>query len=591
MPTVEGQALPTKPCLWSDNGIPEVTLKDGRTVKVRTVFDHYHDNCKDYTPEYASEVTGVDPKLIEDACLAYAQLTEYNHGSGAINYAVTHEHSGNAVKLIHTMEALDALMANIDTPGGHRGHTRAPSVFDNQTTLLGGQFLRVGTKNRVTDAEQNARKICSFPLQNNADGTEVFNAMATGDPYPIKAGLTQAGGMLNQTNLQLAWDGVKNLEFYTNWNLWHDPISDLADIILPEAHWLEVECSRVAQGCGGYYGAHIACVEMPADVKWGIDIVGEWYKAAGEPFWGDDLDHAWEMGDYLRDKAVGSLGMSWQQFRAKFLEEGWYDARTTNPDGYGSCRRYETGWLMEPFQGRPGFTTATSRHELWVTDWERLMAKQNEKEAGKPYGRKYALPYYIEPKSSPFNDGYRKNNDREDYTIENYPIILSTGRRIPVYFHAEHRQLPWCRELWPVPRLEMNPLDAGKLGLKQGDWAWIETPFYKIRQCVDIFAGVKPGCANAEHSWWYPELNQVGHGFELSGCNCLVDAWAQCEGIGAPQLRGYLAKIYKATPENSPFGNPIPCGNDGTEIIHDSSDPRLKEWLPLSAERHYRKGD
>ena len=37
-------------------------------------------------------------------------------------------------------------------------------------------------------------------------------------------------------------------------------------------------------------------------------------------------------------------------------------------------------------------------------------------------------------------------------------------------------------------------------------------------------------------------------------------------------------KVYKATPENNPFGNPIPCGNDGTEIIHDSSDPRLKLW-------------
>ena len=25
-------------------------------------------------------------------------------------------------------------------------------------------------------------------------------------------------------------------------------------------------------------------------------------------------------------------------------------------------------------------------------------------------------------------------------------------------------------------------------------------------------------------------------------------------------------KVYKATPENSPFGNPVPCGDDGTEI-------------------------
>ena len=46
-------------------------------------------------------------------------------------------------------------------------------------------------------------------------------------------------------------------------------------------------------------------------------------------------------------------------------------------------------------------------------------------------------------------------------------------------------------------------------------------------------------------------------------------------------MRGVRCKIYKATPENCPDGKVIPCATeDGTEIIHDSSDPRLKEWMP-----------
>ena len=46
-------------------------------------------------------------------------------------------------------------------------------------------------------------------------------------------------------------------------------------------------------------------------------------------------------------------------------------------------------------------------------------------------------------------------------------------------------------------------------------------------------------------------------------------------------MRGYLAKVYKATPENCPDGHVIPrAPEDGTEIIYDSSDPRLKTWLP-----------
>ena len=46
-------------------------------------------------------------------------------------------------------------------------------------------------------------------------------------------------------------------------------------------------------------------------------------------------------------------------------------------------------------------------------------------------------------------------------------------------------------------------------------------------------------------------------------------------------MRGYLVKIYKATPENCPNGEVIPCApEDGTPIITDSSDERLKAWLP-----------
>ena len=46
-------------------------------------------------------------------------------------------------------------------------------------------------------------------------------------------------------------------------------------------------------------------------------------------------------------------------------------------------------------------------------------------------------------------------------------------------------------------------------------------------------------------------------------------------------MRGVPVKIYKATPENCPDGKVIPCApEDGTQIICDASDPRLREWVP-----------
>ena len=57
--------------------------------------------------------------------------------------------------------------------------------------------------------------------------------------------------------------------------------------------------------------------------------------------------------------------------------------------------------------------------------------------------------------------------DPDLFTDDN-SFLATTGRRIPVYFHNEHRQLPWCRELWPVPRIEMNPEDAERIGVELG---------------------------------------------------------------------------------------------------------------------------
>ena len=89
------------------------------------------------------------------------------------------------------------------------------------------------------------------------------------------------------------------------------------------------------------------------------------------------------------------------------------------------------------------------------------------------------------------------------------------------------------------------------------------------------------GTINANHAWWYPEMDTASHGFELVGINCCMDKYAQCWICGASQLRGNPMVVYKATEENSPFGNPVPCDSKGVPIITSADDARLKEWLPV----------
>ncbi len=171
--------------------------------------------------------------------------------------------------------------------------------------------------------------------------------------------------------------------------------------------------------------------------------------------------------------------------------------------------------------------------------------------------------------------------------LHNHPgqaFFATSGSRQPVYFHSEHRQLPWCRELWPSPRLEMNPLDAAKFGLEQGMWVWVRTPWGAIREVLDLYYGIKQGTVNCNHHWWYPEMDIASHGFDLVNINSTMSKYGQDWICGASRLRGNPILIYEATEENSPFGVIKPAYEDLdtgeiVECISDANDERLKQWL------------
>lgn len=290
---------------------------------------------------------------------------------------------------------------------------------------------------------------------------------------------------------------------------------------------------------------------------------------------------------------VGLAGFripDWDDYKAEFQKNGWFDSKVEKPEAWGTYRRYQVGTNavngdfppLPPEAQHQGWNTTTHKQEIWSLLLESWLVNGAGNDGVRPnlpysdteqFSDKEMFPLFVEAPHGPVAD--------PDLFADENSFLMTTGRRQGTYFHSEHRQLPWCRELWPAPRLEMNPADAEKLGLKQGDWAWIETEWGKVRQCVDLYHGIAPGWANAEHAWWFPELPAPTHGFTLSNIECIWDPYGQDTHISSHHMRGVPVKIYKATPENCPDGKVIPCApEDGTQIICDASDPRLKEWLP-----------
>ncbi len=555
------------------DGEIEITLKDGSTYTCRTVWEHYKDRVNEYSPETVEGICGVPADTIREAARAWATPIDPSTGypNGGIQYMLATEHACTSIQNVRALDTLTALVGAIDTPGGQRASTRAP--------IEGGQmgFANNGSAPALSEGQmEKLLGIEQFPLLYWwgmwADAATVWDAVLTGEPYKVVGAFNSSGDFMNQCNTGTAWEALKSLEFYVECNLWHTPGGGLCDIVLPAAHWLELSSPRSSQGSSGAMGATVKCIEPPGEAKFDGEIIEMIYKEKGLPYNATNPDYPEYPGvEGMLDMAVaGFEPEGWEKFNEEFQEHGWWDCKEVEPELWGTYRRYQTGALRARNAGGfvgtegdwlPGFYTPTKKLEIWSTVMESFHP-----------GEGYELPTYTEPPHSPVSDP-------EMY--EEYPLIITTGRRIPVYFHSEHRQLPWCRELWPVPRVEINPVTAAEYGIESGDWVWIETPWGKIRQVADLYYGVDPGVINCEHQWWFPEFDQSGSGYELCGVNNLVDHHARDPHCGSSNLRAYLCKIYKATPENSPFEDPVPCDHNGVEIIHTATDPRLKEWLPV----------
>lgn len=547
----------------------EVTFADGSKHTAVPVWQKFAERCAEYAPDKSAEITGVPAEKVTEAALVYGTRKDPRWGNGGIMYQLAVEHHGSSIMNCRAIELLTAITGNTDGPGGQRGATKLDVNYM-------GNFSDQ-SYSKTIDTPLNHPEIMEKQLGRDkhplfewwalwANANSIWEAGVTGEPYPVKGAVCQSGDFMNMGNTTMAWETLQQLDFMFDIDLWHHPTSEMADIILPCTHWLEIACPRQSQGSGGALGACVPCVEPLAEARYDPEIVEELYRRVGLP-WGWDENNPYPTLEEKLDYVVREVSPSWEAFVNEFQENGWWDVKKIRPDDWGTYYRFQTGFMKKAYTDEPtasnvipGFNTPTMKQEIWCTIMETF------------HGAEDALP------------DYRPNPDSRDRNPElwdEYPVQCLTGRRIPVYFHSEHRQLPWCREVWPVPRVEINPEDAAEWGIEQGDWVWIESPHGKIRETADLYYGIPRGVINCEHTWWYPEMPAPEHGWRYSAVNQLVNNDIDDPHCGSAIVRGYPVKVYKATADNSPFGNPCPCTEDGAEIIHDASDARLKDWAPV----------
>ena len=266
----------------------------------------------------------------------------------------------------------------------------------------------------------------------------LWRAILDRQPYPITAMISwESNPMLWAANTKLVHQAMKspNLELYVVLEYWMTPSALMADYVLPVASWLE--------------RAYIDTIEDFADFAIGgeraLEPLGE--RKEDYYFWrelGRRLGQAkywtWENSEEMIAERVKPMGLSYADF-------------------------VQAGCLMSPLEEKKyekygGFATPSGKFELYSTILEKLGYDP--------------LPFYEEPAESPI---------RTPEVFKEYPFILNTGGRFMPQHHSEFRHFGMgMREKYPDPWMDINPDDAAKLNLHEGEWAYIETRRGRIKQ-------------------------------------------------------------------------------------------------------------
>jgi anaerobic selenocysteine-containing dehydrogenase len=108
----------------------------------------------------------------------------------------------------------------------------------------------------------------------------------------------------------------------------------------------------------------------------------------------------------------------------------------------------------------------------------------------------------VEPSKSPISSPelYKK-----------YPVILTTGSRVPEYTHSQFRVrgVSTLEKAAPEPLAEIHPETAKKYGISDGDMMTVETVKGKINIKARTTEDLMPGILSIPHGWANANANEL----------------------------------------------------------------------------------
>ncbi|MFD7812177.1 molybdopterin-dependent oxidoreductase [Streptomyces sp. NPDC059785] len=411
-------------------------------------FQRYRDACRPWTVAETARTTGIDPAdltAFADALIA-ARSVSYHAWTGVGQHA-------NATQTERAIATLYALTGSFDTPGGNVVWPRHPV-----NPVTGFDQLAPGQRARTLGIEEHP---IGPPAQGWVSGRDLCRAVLDQDPYPVRA-LVGFGSnlVLSQPDPRRTAAALRALDFYVHLDLFENPTSRFADILLPVNSPWEHEAVRAGFEVSRRAQEHVQLrqrmVEPVGESRSDTEVVFDLARrlGMGDDFFGGDVTAGWNhqlapLGltvDELR-RRPGGLRVPLETTYRKYAQVA-EDGRTT------------------------GFATPTRRVELYS---ERLAAH------GYP-----PVPEHTAPGRVPDS---------------RHPLRLTCAKN-GYFCHSQHRGLSSLRKRSPDPTVDISDRLARDRGIGDGQWVDLSTRNGTVRMRARIDSDLHDDVVVAEYGWW-----------------------------------------------------------------------------------------
>ena len=430
-------------------GTFDVQLYDGTPVKCQTALQALKEKAAAYAPERSEKITTVSADEVRKAVRLFATEKPSSYCTW-----VGLEQDNDAMQTNRAVCCFYALTGQFDQRGSNVLFATTPTnpITGRELLPQSKAALRLG--------------IDKHPLGPPVDPglvqpARVYDAILTGEPYPVKA-LVSFGSdlLLGHGDPLHGKAALEAIEFYVHVDTTINPSAAFADLLLPASTCWEHEALlpffEIAEDTMNWVQLRPPVAKSVGESRSDIEIIIDLARRLG-------LSEQFFHGDF---EAALNHQLAPSQISAHTLRQnpiGLHAIVTT------SHRKYAQS---DARTGEPrGFETPTRRIEIYSTPFA---------QAGYP-----PIP----------------SIDARAGADQRYPLNL-TFYRLVQFCDEQHRNIPRLRRTVPEPFLEIHPKTARAADIIDGEWISLETETGKVRLKAKFNDSLHPDVVATVYGWW-----------------------------------------------------------------------------------------